>query len=252
LTAVIAAGSASTIARNATLLRILCSHRDADADRRALGRDLANRVVESVIALDAKPTRDDWRATEIDRSSLLAELVKGMVVVEADEPLGRLVDHALAPGGKYDLTEAHLTAIFALESWLMRRRSKPNAVVARWLAECRAALESIVANPPQAPTDFRRPAKLRCKCGLCRELSAFLDNPDEAVHRFSVPKEKRHHLHQTIDSNKCDTTHVTERRGRPYTLVCTKTTASYDAACEIHLRDEANLQRLKTLEDRLS
>jgi hypothetical protein len=29
-------------------------------------------------------------------------------------------------------------------------------------------------------------------------------------------------------------THVTERRGRPYTLVCTKTKASYERALQAH------------------
>jgi hypothetical protein len=251
LTALIDAGSAATIARNATLLRILCLSRDKNADRIALCHDLADRVVGSLIALDAAPTRNDWRTPEIDRSSLVAELVKAMVAVDADQPLSRLIDHTLASGDNYDLTAAHLAAIFALEPWLVRRKSKPNRAISHWLAQCRESLKTIVANPPQEPTDFRRLAKLSCKCSDCRELSKFLDNPDEPVHRFSAAKERRRHLHQIIDGNKCDLIHVTERRGRPYTLVCTKTTASYETACEIHRRDEKNLKRLKTLEKKL-
>jgi hypothetical protein len=45
-----------------------------------------------------------------------------------------------------------------------------------------------------------------------------------------VRKERRQHLHQIIDRHGCDLTHITDRRGSPQTLVCTKTTASYEAA----------------------
>lgn len=71
------------------------------------------------------------------------------------------------------------------------------------------------------------------------------------VYNVALAKERRRHLHNVIDSNGSDVTHVTERRGRPYTLVCTKTTASYEAACEVHERDAKNLQALKALERKL-
>jgi hypothetical protein len=79
----------------------------------------------------------------------------------------------------------------------------------------------------------------------------FLDDPKEPVHRFSVAKERRRHLHQVIDHDGCDLTHVTERVGRPFTLVCRKTTASYEAACKVHQRDDKNLRSLKALQKRL-
>jgi hypothetical protein len=82
-------------------------------------------------------------------------------------------------------------------------------------------------------------------------LAGFLNKANESVHRFSVRKDRRQHLHQIIERHKCDLTHVTERRGSPYTLICTKTTASYDAACRIHERDKQNLKRLKTLEEKI-
>lgn len=127
----------------------------------------------------------------------------------------------------------------------------PHSAISRWLAECRSALESRVAQVPQKPTDYRRPAKLSCNCSDCSELSSFLATPDESVHRFPVNKERRRHLHQIIECHNCDLRHVTERRGRPYTLVCTKTTASYEAARQIHERDKENLIRLKALQKKI-
>ena len=43
-------------------------------------------------------------------------------------------------------------------------------------------------------------------------------------------------------------THVIERCGRPFTLVCSKTTASNDAACKIHERDLEYLARITALQ----
>ena len=78
-------------------------------------------------------------------------------------------------------------------------------------------------------------------------MSTFLANPDQREGRFPLAKERRRHLHGNIDRDRCDCTHVTERRGRPYTLVCTKTTASYDAVCKILERDLENLARITAL-----
>jgi len=63
-------------------------------------------------------------------------------------------------------------------------------------------------------------------------------------------KKRRRHLHEIIDSHRCDLTHVTERRGRPFTLVCIKTTASYARASNIYERDLKNLSRIMDLEKR--
>jgi hypothetical protein len=117
---------------------------------------------------------------------------------------------------------------------------------------CRIALESRVAAPPQKPLDFRRGADLSCKCRDCQALAEFLADPEKPQARFPMAKTRRQHLHGVIDSHRCDCTHVTERRGSPQTLVCTKTTASHEAACKIHDRDLKNLARLVAIEKKLA
>jgi predicted 2-oxoglutarate/Fe(II)-dependent dioxygenase YbiX len=251
LTAVIGAASAATIARNVALLQTVCMNRDKNAERIGLCRRLADRAVASLVAFDGQAAKYDWQVAQLDRSALLASLVRSMVAVAADQPLTRLIEHVLSRDDKYDLTDAHLAAIFALESWLAGEPAEPHRAISQWLAECRSALESRVAQVPQKPADYRRPAELSCSCSDCRELTSFLANPDEAVHRFPVRKDRRQHLHQIIERHKCDLTHITERRGSPYTLVCTKTTASYEAARQIHERDKENLTRLKTVEKKI-
>lgn len=169
-----------------------------------------------------------------------------MTAVGAEQSLSILLDHALACD-RYDLTDAHLTAIFALESRLAKLPGGDTAVT-RWLAACRRELENRTAEAPQEPTDYRRADKLSCKCADCRALSAFLADPNRPQARFPLAKARRQHLHGIIDSNRCDCTHVTEHRGSPHTLVCTKTTASYEAACQIYKRDLQNLSRIAALE----
>jgi len=251
LTAVISAVSATTISRNVALLQNLCMSRDKRAERIGLCRRLADRMVASLVTFDEQAAEDNWQIARLDRSALLGSMVKSMLAVAADEPLARLIDHVLSHDDKYDLTDSHLAAIFALESWLVKKLAGSHRAISRWLAECRSALESRVAQVPQKPADYRRPAKLSCSCSDCRELSRFLAKANEPVHRFSVRKDRRRHLHQIIQQHNCDLKHVTERRGSPYTLVCTKTNASYEAARQIHERDKKNLTRLKTLEEKI-
>ena len=238
--------TAATVTRNAGLLQTLCVARDKNTERIELCRRLSERAVEALAAFDQQPRNGDWQWQRIDRSALLRSLVTAMTAVGAEQPLAQLLDHALACD-KYDLTDAHLAAIFALESRLTKLPGGDTAVT-RWLAACRRQLENRTAQAPQEPTDYRRAAKLSCKCADCRALSDFLADPNRQQARFPMAKERRRHVHGIIESNRCDCTHVTERRGSPHTLVCTKTTASYEATCKIYERDLQNLSRLAALE----
>ena len=247
LTSVIEATTAATINRNAALLASLCLQRDRNPERIELCARLAEQAIKSLEAFDRQPSDNSWQLREIDRSALLSSLVKAMLAINAEKPLSRLIDHALALVDKYDLTGAHLSAIFSLESRITKLPAD-NDAISHWLRVCRQELEKRTAQAPQKPIDYRRAAKLSCTCGDCRALSAFLTNPDQKQGHFPLAKNRRQHLHQIIDGNHCDLTHVTERRGRPFTLVCTKTTASYEAACKIHERDLQNLSRIIALE----
>jgi len=83
------------------------------------------------------------------------------------------------------------------------------------------------ARPPEEPRDWTIAADTGCRCEHCRRLRDFCKDPATRIARFPLRKELRRHLHQTIDSRGLDIDHVTERRGSPFTLVCTKTRASH-------------------------
>lgn len=279
LIAVVDASSSKTVLRNAELLQLLCLERKLDADRTELCLKLAEHIVTVLTKLDHRLPKnrslkntldeeedveededqsladdwpdDDWQPRTINRFGLLTALAKSLIAVGAKEQLARLIDHTRATGSKYDLTDVHLKTIFGLGDWLSRNLHKPNPVVTRWLKHCRAELEQRTATEPPAPPDFRRAAKLACDCGDCRQVNQFLAAPNESVLRLPLAEARRRHLHQKINSAGSDLTHVTVRKGRPYVLVCTKTTASYKKACQIYLRDCENLKRLLAIEEQI-
>jgi hypothetical protein len=98
--------------------------------------------------------------------------------------------------------------------------------------------------PPEPPKDWRLDATLACRCADCRELQTFVRNPAEQVHRFRVRKERRQHLHREIEQHRLEMTHVTERKGSPQTLVCTKDRRGYRQRCAQYRDDVAALTSL--------
>ena len=71
-------------------------------------------------------------------------------------------------------------------------------------------------------------------------MSRFLADPERKAWAFKAVEAERSHVEQTIQRAHCDVDFTTDRRGRPYTLVCTKNQASYDRRAK---------QRRKDLED---
>ena len=241
------APSPATLLRNARLLHVLCRQPDHDKHDAAVCARLCESSVAGLERFDAEPPKNTWMLRELDRAALLVTLVSAMVDIGAKRPLRSLIDHTLAHQELYDLTDTHLAAIFKLAPRL-EALSPPGRAVRHWLSACRRELQARTAQAPQAPVDYRRAAELSCKCTDCRALSRFLADPNERECRMPLNENRRGHLRGIIQTNRCDVTHVTERKGRPFKLVCTKTTASYDRACETFMRDQRNLSQLAGIE----
>ena len=241
------APSPATLLRNARLLHLLCRRPDHDKRDAAVCTRLCESTVAGLERFDAEPPKNTWMLRELDRPALLVTLVNAMVDIGAKRPLRALIDHTLAHREVYDLTDVHMAAIFKLAPRL-EALSPPGRAIRHWLSACRRELQARTAQAPQAPADHRRDAELSCKCKDCLALARFLADPNERECRFSLNENRRGHLRGIINTNRCDVTHVTERKGRPFKLVCTKTTASYDRACETFERDQRNLSQLVGIE----
>ena len=90
---------------------------------------------------------------------------------------------------------------------------------------------------PGEPTDWTIAADASCECDLCDRLRAFCEDPVKQLERFKMRTDLRRHLHQVIDRGGLDLYHETERRGSPYTLVCTKNRASHERRLEEYAED---------------
>ena len=100
------------------------------------------------------------------------------------------------------------------------------------------------ATPPKEPRHWKIAADIDCKCELCADLRAFCKDPAARVARFPLRADRRGHLHRIIEYNKLDIDHETERRGRPYTLVCTKNRASHKRRLAEYSKDVSWMRRL--------
>lgn len=113
----------------------------------------------------------------------------------------------------------------------------------------RHAAESLLgrsATPPAPPADWMIPADIDCLCELCDKLRTFCADPVAQVERFPVRTDLRQHLHGIIDTHRLDMFHETERRGRPYTLVCTKNRASHERRLAQYEEDVSRMGWLLT------
>jgi hypothetical protein len=105
-------------------------------------------------------------------------------------------------------------------------------------------LEQRIAEPLAPPADWQRPATVRCTCTDCRNLNRFLASPTESTWRLKAAEQSRSHVAHSIQRSQCDLDCTTDKRGRPYTLVCTKNQASYARRVQQRDNDLANRSRL--------
>ncbi len=252
LASMIKATTPATIERNVALLESIGTSRPRKKDGwTELCATLASGLVSALEAIDRSSAPIDWRYRPIDRVEVLSGLARSLIAAGQSELMSRLIAHILAMPAKYPLTDVQIPAIAGLQPWLVTNVKKRSAALNGWLDAVRVQLEALTAREPAKPTDFRRAAPITCACSLCGELKRFLEDPRESVHRFPVRKELRRHLHSQIDSNKIDLIHVTERRGSPQTLVCTKNTASYEASLKKYHDDRTHLAAIKAIQAKL-
>ena len=141
-----------------------------------------------------------------------------------------------------DLAERRLPE--ALEALRREDGLADSAVYASLWRQATDALLLRSARPPEPPRDWAIAAPVPCDCEICTELKAFCRDPAASVLRFPLRKELRRHLHRQIDAYGLDMFHETERRGRPFTLVCTKNRASHRRRLDRYAEDIARMKRL--------
>lgn len=238
-----------TATRNSRLLHSLCLAKPGrKSGHRELCEVLTRTLFECVKRIDTQADANNWYMARMDRTPFLIGLAHGALAAEQDELLTQLVDHILALPKKYPLLPAQMSALTVLQPWIKKHVKRPCAPLSRWLAVCREQLEARTAEEPQPPADFRRDADISCKCADCAELKRFLQDPQEAEHRFRAAEQRRRHLEQEIRHRHCDLDCRTERQGSPHSLVCTKNTATYRERLKQYHEDRNHLALVRSLE----
>jgi predicted 2-oxoglutarate/Fe(II)-dependent dioxygenase YbiX len=181
-----------------------------------------------------------WQRQRID-AALVVDTVSALSGIDA-KLADAAVGHLLAWPQTYDVDEVILPAVRQLTH---QARTRALAGVQRLRGACLAHLHGRVALALEAPRDWTCAGAPSCGCHRCMELSRFLVNPGQRTWAFKAAEPDRRHVEETIRRDRCDVDCATDRRGRPYSLVCTKNQASFDRRAEQRKRDLADLALLQ-------
>ena len=98
--------------------------------------------------------------------------------------------------------------------------------------------------PPKEPKDWRIDAEIPLYSNFFVQLQAFCQSSEVRVHRIKAKKDIRANIEWTIKNLNLDIDCTTERKNRPYTLVCTKNRASYREKRKVYSDDLHCMDRL--------
>src|SRR6266446_376863 len=199
----------------------------------------AASLIEALPGDPARPAViDAWRRGPGVEPGFIVDLLTALGRI--DEALaGRAADHILAWPKTYGLDAVLVPAVRRLIGM-----GNGSAAVQRLRAVCLDHLRVRIAQPLEPPKDWRRASELACSCRNCAELGRFLADPERRMWAFKAAEAKRGHVEGTVRQARCDLDLTTDRRGRPYSLVCTKNQASYDRRAKQREHDLEDLARL--------
>ncbi|MGI9000064.1 MAG: 2OG-Fe(II) oxygenase [Pseudonocardia sp.] len=161
--------------------------------------------------------------TEIRRPQLAmlgSPLVR--LLVAADDTLREEIAGALRGFGDTVL-EVLMPALRSVQA----RRPAGLDAVAR---DCAHRLDEIIARP--LCDDDWSIAWTGCGCHLCVALATFLGSRSQQIHEWPLATDGRRHIHNQMEWAGLPVRHQTRRRGRPYTLVLTKTDELFTRATD--------------------
>ncbi len=219
-----------------------CAAVAEDADRTVDFRPAARALVEALPGDPARVTQpDSWFRPPPVQPGFVVDLLAALGQLDA-ALAERAADHVLAWPKTYGLDTVLVPAVLVLTE---RVKSRDCAAVRRLRAACLEHLRARIAELLEPPRDWTRASTLACRCPHCSELSRFLADPDRQVWTFKAAESDRRHVEDSIRRGGCDLDRGTDKRGRPYSLVCTKNQASYDKRAQQRQKDLEDVARLE-------
>jgi predicted 2-oxoglutarate/Fe(II)-dependent dioxygenase YbiX len=202
----------------------------------------AARLVEALPgdpASRAAPPEPWQRRSRVD-PGVVVDLLIGLGEIDATLA-ARSVDLILARPRTYDLDTVLVPAARMLVG---TGTTQGTAAIERLQAACIAHLRARIAEPLAPPADWRRASVLPCRCQYCAELTRFLDDPERQTWVLKAVQADRDHVEDSIRRAGSDLDMTTDRRGRPYSLICTKNQASYERRAKQREQDLKDLALL--------
>jgi len=196
--------------------------------------DAARALVD---ALPCTLATDRWRRGPDVNPGFVVDLFTALTHIDVGLA-DRAATHMLAWPATYDFDAILVPAVGELLGL------GESDAVRRVRLACVAHLDARIAQPLEAPRDWGRPNNLGCACRHCAGLGRFLADPANARWVFKANEAERSHVEGTIRNARCDVDTKTERRGRPYSLICTKNQASYERRRTQRTSDLAIRERL--------
>ena len=206
---------------------------------------LAGAATQLVEALPGDPAArtalpEPWQRPSRVDPRLVIDLLTGLSLID---PIlaERSVDYILAWPKSYDRDAVLIPAARILVGADV---TQATAAIERLQTACVAHLRARIAEPLSPPVDWQRASTLPCHCQHCAELVRFLADPERQTWVLKAIESVRGHVEESIRRAGSDLDLTTDRRGRPYSLVCTKNQASYDRRAKQRKQDLKDLALL--------
>jgi hypothetical protein len=159
------------------------------------------------------------------QAPFVVDLLGALGRIGADDLARNALETLLARPQAFGMDAVLLPAVLDLAGQIQLRRWEAMQPL---IAACLEHLRRRIAEPLAPPTDWTREATFRCRCNYCTELGRFLRAPDQREWSLKSAEANRQHVEHIVRQAHCDLDLTTDRRGRPYRLVCTKNQASYE------------------------
>jgi 2OG-Fe(II) oxygenase superfamily len=182
----------------------------------------------------------DGRETAVD-SGFVVRLFGALVHIDG-APADRAAGHLLASPATYGLDAVIVPALRSLAASEAVRLS---VAVQRLRQACLQHLRRRIAQPLAPPADWSRNGRIECRGKVCNDFNRFLASPIGQTWTYKAAEFERSQVAAAIGRAGCDVDCKTDRRGRPYTLVCTKNQASYERRAKQREQDLVDLALLQ-------
>lgn len=229
--------------RDIEWLEAFCCDTTKDPDKPPLARALC-AVAARRFSKPPPPRYSHHRRELSVEEQSLPHLLKALAASGCDQELSQVIRFVQASPQAFDTDACQIPCLNKLIPWAGKQFGQTPAPLAAWLTGTRSQLEEATARKPAPPTDWVRPAEVKCSCEYCVQLNTFLADPASDVGRIPAREDRRVHLLGMIRTHQCDVSDTLDRSRSPFSLVLKKTNESHKRAVA---RFNKNLKLLASL-----